>query len=190
LVSWLSTLPLSAKAQHSSLFFIFALAASLHQFWNVSSRVVLPIHGVPPNLCAPPPDFQCPICLLMGAQQLASNPAQALIILTKGARFWLIIVLACHRGLWIYHLDVSNAFQSTVDPDPKTFLRCYPEFLLWLEAWHPEAYQALKHDAHPTTPASDFGVLVLYKIVQQGRVDANCQWKHAIDVQMMYLLVN
>jgi hypothetical protein len=75
-----------------------------------------------------------PICLLTGAQQLASNPAQALVILTKGASFWLIIVLACHLGLWIYHLDVSNAFQSTVDPDPKTFLRCYPEFLLWLEA--------------------------------------------------------
>jgi hypothetical protein len=44
------------------------------------------IHGVPPNLCAPP-DFQCPICLSTGAQQLASNPAQALIISTKGARF-------------------------------------------------------------------------------------------------------
>jgi hypothetical protein len=92
--------------------------------------------------------------------------------------FRLTVVLACHLGLWLYHLDVSNAFQSTIDEDPNLFLQCFPEYLLWFESRHPTAYADLR-SKHPDTPPHEFALLMLKYV--QGRVDASLQWKHAIE---------
>jgi hypothetical protein len=93
--------------------------------------------GVPPNLCAPP-DFQCPICLLTGVQVpnscLARNPAQALIILTKGACFhadFLFLKVASIRGfvamiLLLICLETSHGW---------IFLRCSKHLPIQLLVW-------------------------------------------------------
>jgi hypothetical protein len=108
-----------------------------------------------------------------GGQQIAGldyDESYAPVILATS--FPLTVVLACHLGLWLYHLDVSNAFQSTVDKDPKTFLRCFPEYLLWFESRHPTAYADLQR-THPDTSAHEFALLMLKYV--QGRVDASLQ---------------
>ena len=51
-----------------------------------------------------------------GGQQIAGldyNESYAPAILATSLR--LSVVLACHLGVWLFHLDVSNAFQSTPD---------------------------------------------------------------------------
>jgi hypothetical protein len=114
-----------------------------------------------------------------GGQQIAGldydEPYAPAILATS---FRLTVVLACHLGLWLYHLDVSNAFQSTIDKDPKTFLRCFPEYLLWFESRHPSAYADLRR-RHPHTPAHEFAMLMLKYV--QGHVDTSLQWKHVIE---------
>jgi hypothetical protein len=87
-------------------------------------------------------------------------------------------VLACHLGVWLFHLDVSNAFQSTPDRNPKTFLRCFPEYLLWFESRFPERHAALRAK-YPNVAAHEMAMLMLKYV--QGRVDASLQWKHAIE---------
>jgi hypothetical protein len=114
-----------------------------------------------------------------GGQQIAGldyDESYAPAILATSFR--LTVVMACHLGVWLFHLDVSNAFQSTPDRDPKTFLRCFPEYLLWFESRFPAKYAALRK-RHPTVEAHDLAMLMLKYV--QGRVDASLQWKHAIE---------
>ena len=114
-----------------------------------------------------------------GGQQIAGvdyDESYAPAILATSFR--LCIVMACHLGLWLWHLDVSNAFQSTPDPDGKTFLRCFPEYLLWFADRFPAQHAAFLVE-HPDTPAHELAVLMLKYV--QGRVDASLKWKHAIE---------
>ena len=61
------------------------------------------------------------------------------------------IALCNHLGLPMWHIDVSNAFQSTPAPlaaGQVIYIRCFPEYLLWLETQHPELWIQIPPEKH------------------------------------------
>jgi hypothetical protein len=91
----------------------------------------------------------------------------------------LSVVLVCQLGVWLFHLDVSNSFQSTPDRNPKTFLWCFTEYLLWFESRFPERQPCCTSCEYSNVAAHKMAMLMLKYV--QGRVDAILQWKHAIE---------
>jgi hypothetical protein len=69
-------------------------------------------------------------------------------------------------------MDVSNAFQST-----PIWLRCFPEYLLWLKECHPDLWTQV--DAKAKQQPAHLLAIEMFKMVQ-GRVDASRKWQELI----------
>jgi hypothetical protein len=96
------------------------------------------------------------------------------------------VTLSVMLGLPMWHMDVSNAFQSTPAPVVEgkcIWLRCFPEYLYWLKEKHPELWKKVDEKAK-TTPAHLLA-LKMFKMVQY-RVDASRKLKELIENVLMH----
>jgi hypothetical protein len=104
-------------------------------------------------------------------QGLDYDKSYAPAILGTTLRVQLALSVMLRLPLW--HMDVSNAFQSTPAPVIKgkhIWLRCFPEYLFWLKEKHPDLWKQMDEKAR-NLPAHLLA-LEMFKMVQ-GRVDAS-----------------
>ena len=96
------------------------------------------------------------------------------------------IALSVMLGLPMWHMDVSNAFQSTPAPiveGKRIWLRCFPEYLMWLKERHPDLWRQV--DKKAQTQPAHLLALEMFKMVQ-GRVDASRKWQELIEKILMH----
>jgi hypothetical protein len=89
-------------------------------------------------------------------------------------------------GLPMWHMDVSNAFQSAPAPlveGKRIWLRCFPECLMWLKERHPDSWKQV--NALVQQQPARMLALEMFKMVQ-GRVDASCRWQELIEKILMH----
>jgi hypothetical protein len=97
------------------------------------------------------------------------------------------IALSIMLGLPLWHMDASNAFQSTPAPiveGKRIWLRCFPEYLIWLKEKHPDLWKQVD-DKAKTMPAHLFALEMfkmstrscrcLKKMARTHREDLNAQ---------------
>jgi hypothetical protein len=95
------------------------------------------------------------------------------------------IALSISLCLPMWHLDISNAFRSTAAPiheGKHIWLRCFPEYLAWLQEKHPDLW--IQVDAKVKLMPPRLLALEMFKMVQ-GRVDASHKWKELIEKILM-----
>jgi hypothetical protein len=108
--------------------------------------------------------------------------APAILGTTLRIQFALSVLL----GLPVWHMDVSNAFQSTPAPvveGKRIWLRCFPEYIMWLKEKHPDLWIKVEEKARHM-PAQMLA-LEMFKMVQ-GRVDASRKWQELIERILMH----
>jgi hypothetical protein len=89
-------------------------------------------------------------------------------------------------GLPLWHMDVSNAFQSTPAPvveGKRIWLRCFPEYLIWLKEKHPDLWKQV--DEKAKTQPAHLLALEMFKMVE-GCVDASRKWQELIEKILMH----
>jgi hypothetical protein len=96
------------------------------------------------------------------------------------------IALSVMLGLPLWHMDVSNAFQSTPAPVVKgkrIWLKCFPEYLMWLKEKHPALWKQV--DKKAAALPAHLLALEMFKMVQ-GRVDASRKWQELIEKILLH----
>jgi hypothetical protein len=102
-----------------------------------------------------------------------------------GTTLHIQIALSVMLGLPMWHMDISNAFQSTPAPlveGKHIWLCCFPEYMDWLREKHPELWKQVDEKAKHTPP--HLLTLEMFKMVQ-GRVDASRKWQELIEKILM-----
>jgi hypothetical protein len=103
-----------------------------------------------------------------------------------GTTLHIQIALSVMLGLPLWHMDISNAFQSTPAPvveGKRIWLRYFPEYLIWLKEKHPNLWKQVNEQAK-TQPAHLLA-LEMFKMVQ-GRIDTSRKWKELIEKKLMH----
>jgi hypothetical protein len=118
---------------------------------------------------------ECKVCMCVnGSQQIQGldyDESYAPAIL--GTTLCIQISLSILLGLPMWHMDVSNAFQSMPAPvveGKRIWLRCFPEYIAWLKEKHPDLWKQVDELAKRAPP--HLLALEMFKMVQE-RVDAS-----------------
>jgi hypothetical protein len=117
-------------------------------------------------------------------QGLDCDESHAPAILSTALRVQ--VALSVMLGLPMWHMDLSNAFQSTPAPlveGKRIWLRCFPEHLMWLKERHPDLWKQV--DALVQQQPAHMLALEMFKMVQ-GRVDASRKWQELIEKILMH----